>query len=111
MRGSALVPHELADASQLVLTKAVEVLRLIHGGAFLPQGEYDKRIAMWIGSRILAGKENRRDRILPLYPFGGLTRRLLIRRGWQRRRSHFSQVVHRIVWPVGHVHLLENELL
>ena len=36
---------------------------------------------------------------------------LLVRRRWQRRRSHLSQVVHRIVRNIRHAHLLENELL
>jgi hypothetical protein len=31
--------------------------------------------------------------------------------GWQRRRSHLPQVVHRIVRQDRHAHLLENELL
>jgi hypothetical protein len=44
-------------------------------------------------------------------PRSGGTRRLRVPRGWQRRRSHFPQVVHRIVRPVRDPHLLENELL
>ena len=31
--------------------------------------------------------------------------------GWQRRRSHLPQVIHRIMRSVRHSHLLENELL
>ncbi len=41
----------------------------------------------------------------------GETRSLLVRRGWQWRRSHLPQLIHRIVRPVRNAHLLENELL
>jgi hypothetical protein len=48
---------------------------------------------------------------VPVHLHGLGTQELLVRHGWQRRRRHLPQVVHRIVRPVRHAHLLENELL
>ena len=48
---------------------------------------------------------------VPVHLHGLGTQELLVRHGWQRRRRHLSQVVHRVVRPVGHAHLFENKLL